>query len=140
MNAPPAPRAPHSIQEFVEGYEAGRTLRGTRCAACGKVQVTWALACPRCGARQLEEATLSPLGRIVAGTIVRVASDEFVNDAPYAYVLVELDGGGRLAGWIPGVRSLDEIRPGAPVRFAPSYKPGIHFERTSDVPAKEATG
>jgi uncharacterized OB-fold protein len=127
MNDPPA--AAHTIGEFVQGYESGRTLRGFRCARCGYRTATWGLACSQCGSPGLEEATLSGRGHVVAGTVVAVASDEFVNDAPYAYVLVELDGGGRLSGWVPGVRSEEEIAPGTPVRFAPGYKGGIQFER-----------
>ncbi|HYB63140.1 MAG TPA: OB-fold domain-containing protein [Thermoplasmata archaeon] len=125
MSTPP----PHSIAEFVRAYETGGPLRGFRCPRCRLVTATWGVACSRCGARPLEEAILSDRGRIVAGTIVAVASDEFVNDAPYAYVVVELDGGGRLSGWMPNVRTDEEIAPGTPVRFTPGYKPGVQFAR-----------
>ena len=121
--------APHSIEEFVQAYEHGGVLRGTRCRQCGARTATWGLACSRCGGGPLEEATLGTTGKIVTGTIVAVASDEFVNDAPYAYVVVELDGGGRVSGWMPGIRTDDEIAPGTAVRFVPSYKPGVRFER-----------
>lgn len=120
---------PHSIEEFVRGYESGKTLRGFRCTACRELTATWGLACARCGSLRREEASLDPRGRIVAGTIVSVASEEFVNEAPYAYVVVELLGGGRVSGWIPHVASEAEIAPGTPVRFAPGYKPGVQFER-----------
>jgi len=119
---------PSSIAAFVAGYENDRTLRGWRCGACGAVTATWGLACSRCGAQRLEGTRLEPTGTIVAGTVVAVASDEFVNDAPYGYVLVDVDGGGRLSGWVPGVREAREIRAGRRVRFRPSYKPGIQFE------------
>jgi len=124
----PEPAGPHSIEQFVQGYEQAGTLRGLRCPRCGARTATWGLACSRCGAGPLEEATLSLTGRVVAGTIVAVASDEFVNDAPYAYVLVELDGGGRVSGWMPAVRSEAEIAPGMRVRLVRSYKPGVQFE------------
>ena len=120
--------SPHSIQDLVQGYETGRLLRGFRCTRCGARTATWGLACSRCGAAALEETTLSDRGRVVAGTVVTVASDEFVNDAPYAYVVVELEGGGRISGWIPGVRSETEIAPGTAVRFVPSYKAGVQFQ------------
>ena len=126
MSSPPP--VPHSIGEFVQGYEGARTLRAFRCPSCGKVAATWGLACSGCGHRPLEETTLGPRGRIVAGTIVAVAADEFVNDAPYAYVLVELEGGGQVSGWMPNVRSEAEIAPGTRVRFTSSYKPGLQFE------------
>jgi len=135
---PEAVAAPHTIDEFVKGYENDRRLRGFRCRACGTRTATWGLACSRCGAAPLEEADLAPAGTIVAGTIVAVASDEFVNDAPYAYVIVALEGGGSVSGWIPRVRTEAEIAPGTPVRFVPSYKPGLQFERTGTAEARAA--
>jgi uncharacterized OB-fold protein len=131
--------APHTVEEFVQGYESTHVLRGFRCPRCGALTATWGLACARCGGGPLEEAALPDHGRVVAGTIVAVASDEFVNDAPYAYVVVELEGGGRLSGWIPNVRSEEEIAPGTPVRFAPSYKPGVQFERVAAARTQEGS-
>ena len=121
--------ASHTIAEFLAGYESERRLRGFRCRACGARTATWGLACARCGADALEEATLGDQGTVVAATIVEVPSEAFVNDAPYAYVVVELVGGGRVSGWVPGVANLAEVAPGTPVRFRPSYKPGVQFER-----------
>ena len=127
---PTEPPSPHSIEEFVQGYERAGELRGFRCAACGRRTVTWGLACSGCGAGPLKESPLAATGRIVAGTLVAVASEEFVNEVPYAYVLVELDGGGRVSGWIPGIRSEEAVAPGTPVVFTPSYKAGVQFRRT----------
>jgi uncharacterized OB-fold protein len=119
----------HSVAEFVRGYEEERRLRGFQCAACGFRTATWGLACPRCGDSRLTEIDLSPAGRVVAFTLVEVPTEEMVNDAPYAYVLVELDGGGRVSGWMPGVRAPNEIVLGTRVRFHPSYRPGVQFEK-----------
>ena len=124
----PSPSAPHSIAEFIQGYENARTLRGVRCRQCKALTATWGLACCRCGSRELEEVVLSEAGRIVAGTLVAVPSEEFVNDAPYAYLLVELDEGGRISGWMPGASTEAQIAAGMRVRFRPSYKLGIQFE------------
>ncbi len=125
----PAPLRSHSVDDFVRAYENDRRLRGFRCGRCGATTATWGLACSRCGEAALEEAQLPENGRVIAGTIVAVASEEFVNEAPYAYVVVELEGGARVSGWMPGVRSEDEIAPGTRVRFQPSYKPGVQFAR-----------
>jgi uncharacterized OB-fold protein len=122
--------ASHTIAEFLTGYESEGRLRGFRCRACGARTATWGVACARCGADALEEAALGDHGTVVAATIVEVPSEAFVNDAPYAYVVVELLGGGRVSGWVPGIASLEEVAPGTPVRFRPSYKPGVQFERT----------
>ena len=117
----------HSIEEYRLGYEEGNTLRGFR-SACGFATATWGLVCPKCGARDLTETTLSGRGRVVAYSIQHVPSDEFLNDAPYAYVVVELDEGGRLTGWMESVKTPDQLALGQRVQWVSSYKPGVHFE------------
>jgi len=123
------PDAPHSIAEFVKGYEEGGTLRGLRCPSCGLVTATWGLACPRCGHHPLEEHELSTKGTVAAFTILTVPGEEFLNDAPYAYVVVEMDGGGSVTGWMPTVRAENEIAIGDRVRFVTGYKPGVQFAK-----------
>ena len=116
----------HSIADFRVAYEEGQRLRGFRCT-CGFVTATWGLACPRCGSRSLVEVDLATHGTVAAFSVQTVPSDEFLNDAPYAYVLVDLDGGGRIAGGIDGVAADAELAIGAPVAWVPTYKPGVHF-------------
>lgn len=122
---PEAP-TPHSIDQYRHDYEEGIGLRGFR-SGCGFVTATWGLVCPRCGRRDLAEATLSGKGRIVAFTVQNVPGDEFLNDAPYAYVVVELDEGGRITGWIDGIRTESQLSEGQRVEWSPTYKPGVHF-------------
>ncbi|MCI4358673.1 MAG: OB-fold domain-containing protein [Thermoplasmata archaeon] len=120
----------HSIREFEEGYEVGRRLLAFR-SECGFVTATWGLVCPRCGVRDLAELPLSGEGRIAAFTVQTVPSEEFVNDAPYAYVTVDLPEGGRITGWMAGVRTEEELSIGDSVHFAPGYRRGVQFERGS---------
>lgn len=129
------PVAPHTIDDYVKGYEEGGRLRGFRCPGCGLVTATWGLACSRCGRADLEEAELASAGRVVAFTILHVPGDEFLNDAPYAYVVVELDGGGRVTGWMPSVRAESDLTIGERVRFHPSYKPGVQFVKEGPSPS-----
>lgn len=118
----------HSIAAFRRGYEEEGRLLGFR-SGCGFVTATWALVCPRCGQRDLAEVELQRTGRLVAFTVQTVPSDEFLNEAPYAYALVDLDGGGRVTGWIPGVAEESELSIGERVQFVSSYKPGVQFAR-----------
>ena len=124
MTSPSA--APRSIAEYRADYEEGRRLRGVRCA-CGFTTTTFVLACPRCGGRDLTELDLSGRGRLAAFTVQTVPSDEFLNEAPYAYVVVDLEEGGRVTGWIEGIRDEKELAAGTPVVWVPTYKPGVHF-------------
>ena len=126
--------APHTIDEFVKGYEETGKLRGFRCASCGLITATWGLACSRCGRFPLDETDLSPKGKVVAFTILTVPGDEFLNDAPYAYVVVDLDGGGRVTGWMPSVRAENELAIGDRVHFVTSYKPGVQFAKDGPAP------
>jgi uncharacterized OB-fold protein len=127
---PVEPAAPHSIGEFEHGYEEEQRLRGFR-SACGFVTATWGLRCPRCGAYDLTEFALSGKGTVAAFTVQNVPSDEFVNDAPYAYVLVDLDEGGRISGWMPTVRAVGDLSIGERVQWVPSYKPGVQFQKAA---------
>jgi len=128
----PLPTASHSIDDFVKGYSETSKLRGFRCPNCALVTATWGLACPRCGKADLVETELNPRGRISAFTVLHVPGDEFLNEAPYAYVVVELDGGGRITGWMGGVHDPKDLPIGARVRFEPSYKPGVQFVREGE--------
>jgi uncharacterized OB-fold protein len=123
------PSAPHTVEEWIHGYEEEQRLRGFRCSNCQLITATWGLACPRCGQRTLSEHLLGLTGHVVAFTLLTVPGDEFLNDAPYAYVVVDLDGGGRITGWMPTVKTVDDLKVGDPVRFVPSYKPGVQFTR-----------
>jgi uncharacterized OB-fold protein len=96
------------------------------------VTATWGVVCPACGLRDLAPTALSGHGRLEAFSVQNVPSDEFLNDVPYAYVVVELDEGGRVTGWIDGVAQESELRTGARVEWVPSYKPGVHFRVTAD--------
>lgn len=97
---------------------------------------TWSLRCPRCGANDLAETELSGRGRVEAFSVQTVPSEEFLNEAPYAYVVVELDEGGRIAGWMPTVRSEDDLRIGEKVHYVAGYKPGVQFAKDSAPPSE----
>jgi uncharacterized protein len=127
------PSAPHTIAAFIKGYEEEHALKGFKCPRCGLITATWGLLCPRCGSERREEVALSGRGRVAAYTILSVPGDDFLNDAPYAYVVVELEEGGRVTGWMPSVRQDADLAIGDPVHFVPGYKPGVQFVRDADV-------
>jgi len=130
----PLPAAAHSVGEYVRGYEEEHRLRGFHSRSCGFRTATWGLACSRCGSPELEEAPLGDRGRVVSFTVLHVPGDQFLNDAPYAYVVVELDGGGRVTGWMPEVRAETELEIGARVRLSSGYRPGVQFVRDPSPP------
>jgi uncharacterized OB-fold protein len=119
----------HSIADYRHGYEEGKQLRGFR-SECGFVTATWGLVCPQCGGRDLTEAVFTGRGRLATFSVQHVPGDEFLNDAPYAYVVVDMEEGGRLTGWVSGVRDDSDLTIGESVHWVESYKPGVHFEKT----------
>ncbi len=123
--------APHSVRQYELGYEEEGRLRGFG-SACGFRTATWALLCPRCGERDLTEVELGRVGRIAAVTVQTVPAEQYLNDAPYAYLLVDLDGGGRVTGWMAGVSPGSPPTIGRRVRFVPGYRRGVQFELLPD--------
>ena len=126
----PQRAAPHSIEDWRHGYEEESRLRGFR-SGCGFRTATWGLVCPRCGQRDLVEVDLSSRGKITAYSVQTVPSDEFVNEAPYAYVVVDMDDGSRLTGWMPGIAREADLAIGMPVHYGRSYKAGAQIARDS---------
>ncbi|HEV2449934.1 MAG TPA: OB-fold domain-containing protein [Thermoplasmata archaeon] len=131
MSAP----LPHSIADFRRGYAQEHRLRGFR-STCGFVTATWGLLCPRCGRRDLAEVDLSGRGRIVAATVQTVPAEGFLRDAPYAYVVVELEEGAQVTGWMPGLADPRAVQAGTPVRWRPSEHSGVQFERDPAAPPR----
>jgi len=71
-------------------------LEACRCTGCGKVSFPARRFCPDCRGEDMEDTTLSRCGRVITSTVVRVAPDDFVMEAPYAVALLETPEGARL--------------------------------------------
>ena len=71
-------------------------LEAVRCSGCGKITFPARRICPGCRGSELETTTLSRKGKVVTSTVIRVAPDEFLMEAPYAVALVETPEGARL--------------------------------------------
>jgi uncharacterized OB-fold protein len=126
-----------TCKDFKYGYEEEGKLKGFACKKCGYKSVTFIVVCPRCGSRELGVHEFVPTGKVVSFTLQGVASDKFFNEAPFAYVVVELDDGGRLSGWMPDVRDAKNIKIGDVVMFTKTYKPGIVFEKPKSAEPKK---
>ena len=116
------------IAGYLEGAREGE-IRGTRCRKCGRPSVTAAVACSTCGSSELRPTTFRPEGAVVSYTILAVPPELFLDEAPYAFVIVQLDGGPRCTGWMPSIKRPEDIRIGDRVRFVKTYKPGMVFEK-----------
>lgn len=75
-------------------------LEAGKCTNCGYVCFPPRLVCPKCGNRAFNKIKLADAGKILTYTIIRVAPHQFVDQAPYAVGIVELDDGVKLTGQI----------------------------------------
>ncbi len=75
-------------------YEANK------CSQCGKINFPPRLICPECQSREFETTKLAERGKVLTYTIIRVAPQQFVDQAPFAVGIIELEDGVRLMGQI----------------------------------------
>ncbi len=75
-------------------YEANK------CSNCGKINFPPRLICPECQGREFETTKLAERGKVLTYTIIRVAPQQFVDQAPFAVGIIELEDGVRLMGQI----------------------------------------
>ncbi len=90
-------------------------LEAARCTECGLTAFPPRLICPGCGSTDFEETRLPDTGTILTYTVIRVAPSQFVDEAPYAVGVVELEGGTRITTQITDV-PLDKIAIGQKVK------------------------
>lgn len=126
----PTPVSPtHTVGEFYKGYEEEGKILGYECP-CGYKTVTYILECPRCGKQNsLKDTTFKGHGSVIAFSLQNVPADEFVNDAPYAYALVQLEEGTIVSGWLPNAKRPEDLKIGDKVHWTKSYKVGMVFEK-----------
>ena len=75
-------------------------LEAKKCKKCGLVLFPPRLICPECKNRKFEDTKLAEKGKIFTYTIICVPPHQFVDQAPFAVGIVELDDGVKLTGQI----------------------------------------
>lgn len=103
---------------------------GSHCDACKHEQFAPMVRCPKCQSKKISTRQFSNTGKIVSYTIQTVAAESFLNETPFAYAIVDLDDGPKIACWVPWISKPAELPIGAKVTYVPSYKPGIQFEKS----------
>lgn len=102
---------------------------GHHCDACEHEQFAPMVRCPACGSKHLSTRKFSNTGQVVSYTIQTVAAESFLNETPFAYAIVDLDDGPKIACWIPYISRPSDLPVGSKVTYVPSYKPGIQFDK-----------
>ena len=91
-------------------------LEANRCEPCKITYFPPRLICPQCNKRDLQPTRLAERGKILTYTIIRVPPHQFVDQAPYAVGIVELDDGVKLTAQIVDC-DFDELKIGQRVRI-----------------------
>jgi uncharacterized OB-fold protein len=91
-------------------------LEANKCKKCGFVSFPPRLICPQCQNREFEETKLAKEGKVLTFTVIRVPPHQFVDQAPYAVGIVELDDGVKLTGQIVDC-DFDDLKIGKRVKI-----------------------
>jgi hypothetical protein len=89
-------------------------LEAGKCQNCGRTSFPPRLVCPQCKGTKFETVVLGDEGTLLTFTVVRVASDKFSKETPYAVGVVELQDGVRVTAQIVDV-DVDDLRIGQKV-------------------------
>ena len=117
-----------TIKEFQEEIREGK-IDGYVCSNCGHNQIDIMEFCPVCHSSMLQKVSFSNKGKVVTFTIQFVAPEQFMNEVPYAWAIIQLDDGPKITGWIPFISKPEDLPIGLKVVFKKSYLPGIVFEK-----------
>jgi len=91
-------------------------LEAGKCSACGVISFPPRDICPGCRSKEFTSVNLKGEGTLVTFTVVRVASDIFARQTPFAVGIVELADGVRITTQIADV-DVDTLTVGQPVKI-----------------------
>jgi uncharacterized OB-fold protein len=117
-----------SLKEQRELLREGKVV-GFHCEKCKHDRFSPMLACSKCGSNKVIRREFSKTGKVVTYTIQSVASEQFLNETPFAFAIIQLDDGPRVSGWIPWIAKAADLPLDQKVEYTPSYKPGMMFEK-----------
>ena len=91
-------------------------LEASKCTNCGHVNFPPLLVCPECKGKKFEAIALNDEGKLLTFTVVRVASEKFSKETPYAVGIVELNDGVKVTAQIADV-DVEELQIGQKVKL-----------------------
>ncbi|HET6398715.1 MAG TPA: OB-fold domain-containing protein [Candidatus Thermoplasmatota archaeon] len=122
----PAPQL--SLKQQKEAFKDGK-LVGFHCAGCKLDRLSPMTRCPKCKSPDITTREFSKTGKVVSYTIQSVAAEQFLNEVPFAFALIQLDDGPRVSGLIPWIGKEKDLPIGQKVEYTPSYAAGMRFEK-----------
>lgn len=123
-------KAAHMTQKAQKEAAKDGKLLAWACAKCGHKSITPMYVCPIDRSRDITTAHLPSEGVIESHTIQKlIAPEEFLNDIPFAFVVVKLDDGTHVSGMILDMARDADLPVGTRVKHSPSYKSVYLFEK-----------
>jgi uncharacterized OB-fold protein len=104
--------SPRYHREIPQRYR----LEAGKCKGCGNISFPPRLVCPECGKGEFEITVLKNEGTLLTYTIIRVGSDKFSIQTPYAVGIVALEDGINVTTQIADV-NFEQLKIGQKVKL-----------------------
>lgn len=92
-------------------------LEAVKCKKCGELFFPPRIVCKKCKSEQFDRIILKDEGKILTYTVIRVASEIFSKQTPYAVGIIELNDGVRLTAQIADVSDFSQLNIGQKVKL-----------------------
>jgi uncharacterized OB-fold protein len=114
-------------EEFVAKAKEGKIL-AHKCKKCGNLQLSTIVFCGKCYSQEFEVVEVEGKGKVATYTIQNVAPQEYEKYAPYAWVVVRLDAGFNVSGFLPNINSPTNLPINARIKVVGYDEKGILLE------------
>lgn len=104
--------SPRYVREVPQRYR----LEASKCKSCGKVNFPPRLVCPECKSREFETIKISDEGKILTYTVIRVGSDVFSRETPYAIAIIETNDNVKLMAMVADTK-VEDVKIGSNVKL-----------------------
>jgi len=116
-----------SREQFIAKVKDGRVL-AYKCRKCGNLQLATIVFCDKCNSPDLEVVEVEGKGKVATYTIQNVAPQEYEKYGPYAWVVVRLDAGFNISGFLPKIDSPKNLPINSRVKVVGYDEKGILLE------------
>ena len=105
-------------------------FEAAKCSQCGHISFPPRLVCPGCKGQSFQSVRLNDEGTLLTFTVIRVASEKFSKETPFAVGVVELNDGVRVTAQLADT-DVDALKIGQRVKLVfrkiqDDGKAGIH--------------
>ena len=115
-----------SAKEQMINYAKEGKVLTHKCVKCGYLHLVTVYFCQKCGAKGFEPVVLDGRGSVATYTIITVPPAGFEKYAPYAFVVLQLDGAKlRISGFMAGIATPADLPVGSRARVAGFDERGV---------------